>query len=138
MNKVLNIFVDGSFMNGVVGAAFVVVDNDKVIHEEKWTVEKYKEMRNVTGEMSAAMRAVKYAKENGYKYIRLYYDYSGIENWVTGVWKAKNNATKQYKDWMLKQMKNVYIKFVKVDAHSGNKFNDRADELAKEAAKKEV
>ena len=138
MNKVLNIFVDGSFMNGAVGAAFVVIDNDKVIHEEKWTVEKYKELRNVTGEMSAAMKAVKYAKENGYKYIRLYYDYAGIENWVTGTWKAKNEATKLYREWMLRQTENMKVKFIKVDAHSGNKWNNYVDKLAKEATKKEV
>ncbi|RLC78912.1 MAG: hypothetical protein DRI61_08960 [Chloroflexi bacterium] len=136
--KTLNIFVDGSFMNGVVGAAFVVVDNGKVIHEEKWTVEKYKEMRNVAGELSATMRAVLYAKKNNFRYVRIYHDYEGISKWTTGEWKTKNEATKLYKEWMLKQTKDIHIKFVKVTAHNGNRWNEYVDKLAKKATKKEV
>ena len=138
MNKVLNIFVDGSFMNGAVGAAFVVVDNDKVIHEEKWKVNKYTDMRNVAGELSATMRAVLYTRKSGYKYVRIYHDYEGIEKWINGEWKAKSEATKLYREWMLRQTKDIHIKFVKVTAHNGNRWNEYVDKLAKEAAKKEV
>ena len=47
-------------------------------------------IRNVAGEMLGAMFAVKWAITNGYSEIELRYDYEGIEKWVTGDWKAKN------------------------------------------------
>lgn len=94
--------------------------------------------RNVSGEMIAAMLSVKWAIVNGYKELTIYYDYAGIEAWVSGAWKAKNELTMKYRDTMRTWGTRVAIRFEKVEAHTGNKFNERADELAKEGLEKEV
>ena len=84
-------------------------------------------MRNVTGEMLGAMHAVKYAIESGYKAIEIRYDYAGIEQWVTGNWKAKNELTKKYVNAMKAWKKSIKISFTKVAAHTNVEYNERAD-----------
>ncbi|NBI90251.1 reverse transcriptase-like protein [Lachnospiraceae bacterium] len=90
-------------------------------------------IRNVAGEMLGAMYAVKWAMVNGYKEIELRYDYAGIEKWVQGEWKAKNELAQKYAAAMNEWKKNIHISFLKIAAHSNNKYNDMADELAKSA-----
>lgn len=90
-------------------------------------------IRNVAGEMLGAMFAVKWAITNGYSEIELRYDYEGIEKWVTGDWKAKNELAQKYATSMNEWKQTIQISFLKVTAHSNNKYNDIADELAKTA-----
>ena len=90
-------------------------------------------IRNVAGEMSGAMHAVQWCKKNGYRSIEIYYDYMGIEMWATGGWKAKNQLTQQYADFMKKYSESIQITFHKVAAHTGDKYNEEADQLAKAA-----
>ena len=87
--------------------------------------------RNVTGEMIAAMLAVKWALKNGADEIEIHYDYTGIENWATAAWKTNNNLTRSYKETMQAWAKSIKITFVKVAAHKGIEGNERADGLAK-------
>ena len=79
------------------------------------------------------MFAVKWALTNGYTEIEIRYDYEGIEKWVTGEWKAKNELTQKYVASMKLWEQSVRISFLKIEAHSNNKFNDEADRLAKAA-----
>lgn len=90
-------------------------------------------MRNVSGEILGSLRAMKYAKENNYNEITIYYDYEGIEKWANGLWKANKEGTIKYQQMVKEYRKNLKINFVKVLAHSGNYYNDRADMLAKKA-----
>ena len=90
-------------------------------------------IRNVAGEMLGAMYAVKWAMINGYREIELRYDYAGIEKWVQGEWKAKNELAQKYAAAMNEWKKNIHISFLKIAAHSNNKYNDMGDELAKSA-----
>lgn len=90
-------------------------------------------LRNVTGEMLGAMFAVKWCDKNGYSAIKICYDYMGIEKWVTGEWKAKQNLTQKYTEFMRENSKKLCISFEKVVAHTGNKYNEEADRLAKAA-----
>ena len=91
------------------------------------------EMRNVAGEIMGAAQAIKSAKSRGYKSITIYHDYEGIAKWCTGEWKAKKVWTKKYKAFYDEISKDISVTFKKVEAHSGNKYNDLADKLAKEA-----
>ena len=43
---------------------------------------------------------------------------------------AKKEETKRYKAWFDEISKEIKISFVKVKAHSGNKYNELADKLA--------
>ena len=79
------------------------------------------------------MKAIEYAIENGYKDIVLCYDYQGIESWALGTWKRNNRITQNYNEFMQEKFKLIKVRFKKIKGHSGNKFNDRADILAKKA-----
>ena len=94
--------------------------------------------RNVSGEMIAAMLAVKWALINGYDELEILYDYVGIEAWVTGAWKAKNDLTRKYADAMRKWQERVKLTFTKVAAHTGDEKNERADRLAKQGLEQPV
>ena len=87
--------------------------------------------RNVTGEMLGAMNAVLSAIKSGYGAIEIYYDYAGIECWVTGAWKSKNDLTRSYSMAMRGWMSRIDIRFSKVEAHTGDKYNELADKMAK-------
>lgn len=90
-------------------------------------------IRNVAGEMLGAMYAVKWAMVNGYQEVELRYDYAGIEKWVQGEWKAKNELAQKYAAAMNEWKKSIRLSFLKIAAHTNNKYNDMADELAKAA-----
>ena len=90
-------------------------------------------LRNVSGEMLGAMFAVKWAIEKGYPAVEICYDYAGIEQWATHGWQAKNDLTKQYTDYMDRCREHILISFTKIAAHTGDTYNEEADQLAKKA-----
>ena len=90
-------------------------------------------MRNVAGEIYGSMAAMKYALEKGIKKLSIYYDYMGIAKWCTGAWKANKTGTRAYQAFYQEVIKKVQVHFVKVKGHSNDKYNDRADHLAKSA-----
>ena len=71
------------------------------------------------------------------KKIVIYHDYQGISSWANDEWKANNDLTKSYKDFIKNARKNLEIGFVKVKGHSNDKYNDWADRLAKKGAQVE-
>ena len=62
-----------------------------------------------------------------------YYDYEGIEKWANGSWKANKIKTQEYQKKVIQYRESMDIVFVKVLAHSGDVYNERADKLAKKA-----
>lgn len=90
-------------------------------------------IRNVAGEMLGAMFAVRWAMRQGYRQIEIRYDYEGIEKWVTGAWKTKKELTRKYAGYMQRCGQRIAISFTKVDAHTGDHYNEEADRLAKKA-----
>ena len=90
-------------------------------------------IRNVAGEMLGSMTAVNWAIENKYPAVEIRYDYEGVEKWVTGVWRAKTPLTSKYAAHMQEAGKKVKISFCKIAAHTGNHYNEEADQLAKSA-----
>lgn len=133
----VTIYVDGSFDadTGVYGYGFVAIFKDGTIKEFYGANNDADtaRIRNVAGEMLGAMFAVKYAKNKKCKSMKICYDYTGIERWAKGYWKAKNKFTAGYADYMKRNGKEIDILFEKVDAHTGVEFNERADQLAKYA-----
>ena len=132
-------YVDGSFDSTrmIYSYGCVIINPDNTIQEfsGNGNNKENAKLRNVTGEMLGAMHAVKYAIESGYKAIEIRYDYAGIEQWVTGNWKAKNELTKKYVNAMKAWKKSIKISFTKVAAHTNVEYNERADQLAKAALK---
>lgn len=76
---------------------------------------------------------MEWAIKNKYKKITLFYDYTGIEFWTDGSWKAKKPVAKEYVKKISVLEQSIKVEFEKVKAHSGNDLNERADELAKQA-----
>ena len=88
-------------------------------------------MRNVAGEIKGAEKVFSFCVEMGIKSVELFYDYEGIEKWCTGEWKRNREGTVSYYE-MYQSIKDVLsVKFTKVKGHSGNKYNDEVDALAK-------
>lgn len=133
--RIFDIYVDGSFKNGKYSWAFVAYQNGIEIHSESGVGENEDavSMRNVAGELAATMRAVTWARKQCADKITIHHDYTGIADWVTGMWKAKKLLTQKYVAFMKPFYESGFVRFNKVDGHSGNKGNDRADKLAGEA-----
>lgn len=129
-------YVDGSYNIRTKEFSYGMVI--MVEDEEKYFKEKYKDvtlrdMRNVAGEIMGSMSAMKYCMDNGYKSVIIHFDYEGIEKWCTGAWKTNKIGTKKYKEFYDSLKDKIHITFKKVKAHSGDKYNDIADRLAKSA-----
>ena len=127
-------YVDGSY--NVVTKEFsygmvIIFGDEEKYFSEKFSDEPLSEMRNVAGEIMGSTRAFQYALENGFENILIHYDYEGIEKWCTGEWKANKQGTKNYKMFYDSIKNKLNVVFKKVKAHSGNKYNDLADSLAK-------
>lgn len=129
-------YVDGSYNkeDGRFSYGIVMFSSGRELHIKKaFSHKELSEMRNVAGEIMGAAQAMKMARESGIKKLVIYHDYTGIADWCTGKWKAKKTWTKKYKAFYDEVSRDVEISFVKVEGHSGDKYNDLADKLAKEA-----
>lgn len=130
------IYVDGSYELSTERYAYglVVVHEGKEVHAECEALKgEYSAMRNVAGEVMGAMKAMTYAAKENYKHLVLYFDYQGIESWALGTWKRNNELTRGYHAFYQTMKKELEVTFRKVKGHSGDQYNDRADELAKSA-----
>jgi len=130
------IYVDGSYnvATGEFSYGVVVLTNGgEITFSQKFDDAELATMRNVAGEIKGAEAAMQYAMDHGIKRIAIYHDYEGIAKWCTGEWKTNKDGTKAYKAFYDAAKERVEISFVKVTGHSGDKYNDMADKLAKEA-----
>jgi ribonuclease HI len=123
-------FVDGSYISGIVGYGVVIYLGNKIKAELLGTVSSI-HFRQFGGELQSVIETIKWCENNGVKNVRINYDYVGIENFVTGKWKAKNSFSKKYVDFVLKTK--IEIEWRHIKSHTGNKKNDLADRLAKKA-----
>lgn len=129
-------YVDGSYNSETNEFAYGVVffSKGKETHySEKFNDDKLAEMHNVAGEIKGAEKAMQICIEEGIKSIDIYYDYQGIAAWCTGDWKANKEGTKAYKAYFDSLKPRLSVKFIKVEGHSGDIYNDLADSLAKSA-----
>lgn len=134
----VKVYVDGSYdvRTGDYSYGMVVLLSDGTTYQTYRAFSHDNEassMRNVTGEIEGAKAAIDYAILHGYKSLAIYYDYEGIEKWCTGEWRCNKEATKQYKEYYDKAIKSLVIHFIKVKGHSGDRYNEIADKLAKAA-----
>lgn len=135
--KGIAVYVDGSFMvdKGNYSYGLVAIKDDEVLYEDCGIGydEEAISLRNVSGEVLGAMKAVEYSLNQGYDEITICFDYQGVESWALGTWKRNNRITQGYHEFMKNKMKEIKINFKKIKGHSGDKYNDMADRLAKKA-----
>ena len=135
-NPAVYAFVDGSYniATKVYGyGGFLIHNGEKEVLQGSGNDAEMASMRNVSGEILGAMAAVERAIELKLPEVTIYYDYMGIAKWCTGEWNATKEGTIAYKKFYNKAKKHVNITFCKVKGHSGDKYNDMADALAKKA-----
>lgn len=130
-------YVDGSFQKDLgkysFGCVLLLPDGEIVRESGSGENPESLALRNVTGEMLGAMYAVKWCEVNGYTAVKICYDYMGIEMWATGGWKTNNPLTQKYAAFMQESAGRIEITFQKIAAHTGDKYNEEADKLAKAA-----
>lgn len=131
----VDIYVDGSYLHNIKKYSYGVI----VIEDGTPTYCLYgfgsdssmAKMRNVAGEILGAQMAMGFALDHNMLDINMYYDYMGIECWAKGTWKTNKEGTIRYRafyDQMIS--KGLNIKFHKVEAHTGVKYNEWADQAA--------
>ena len=127
-------YVDGSYNIATkeFGYGVVMFHNGEELHMSKsFSDAEMASMRNVAGEIFGSMSAMEYAVNHGITNLSIYYDYMGISKWCTGEWKTNKEGTKAYKAYFDSLKDKIIIHFQKVKGHSGDEYNDLADELAK-------
>jgi ribonuclease HI len=132
-----HIYVDGSKLNGIVGYGVVILRNGEVIGEINGIVPDcdVQGTNQVAGELYAVRKAIEWCQQNSVYHVTIFYDYDGIEKWVTNDWKTNKIITQEYAEFV--RSSGVTINWQKVTSHTVNIWNDRADELAKMATNNE-
>lgn len=129
-------FVDGSYnyKKNIYGSGIVMfVDNHKYTRSITGCCTEWEELKNIAGELKAAMWAIKKAISLGKTKITLYYDFVGIEKFA----REKNHPNaniRKYQKVIEDSQKHIDIHFVYIKCHSGNRYNTEADKLAKLAS----
>lgn len=129
-------YVDGSYNIETKEFACGVIifhDGKETTYSRAFSDPELATMRNVAGEIEGAKLAMQYCVDNNIEEIDIYFDYEGIEKWCSGAWKTNKNGTIAYKKFYDEISKSVKVNFIKVKGHSGDKYNDMADRLAKDA-----
>ena len=131
----LTAYVDGSY-NAATGeysyGMVILRDGKEYTSNHKMDDPEMALMRNVAGEIEGARAAMQYAADNNIKSIAIYHDYEGIASWANGEWTANKKGTKEYVSFIKASQEKIRIEFTKVKGHSGVKYNEMADRLAKE------
>lgn len=133
-------FVDGSYLDGRSGYGVLILlpKGKEVTLSKGFTLKSagkdFMQSRNISAEIEGAKAAMQWAVDHNIDKLNLYYDYIGIEMWATGGWEAKKNLTWAYEAFCRNVMKKVDVQFFKVQGHTGIKYNEIVDSLAKEAA----
>ena len=134
-NNIAVAYTDGSYNIETTefsyGAVIFIGGEEKHL-SKKFLDPELSSMRNVAGEIKGAAAVMRYCVEHGISELDLYYDYEGVEKWCTGEWQTNKEGTIAYKRFYDSIKNMLSVSFNKVKSHSGNRYNDIADKLAKE------
>jgi len=141
MSDSIYAFTDGSsdYKKKLYGSGAVLLtdhsDNAIIVTEisKEGKSEALIKYNNVAGEVLACCYAIEEAISRGYKNIILYVDYIGLIHWFNGSWQARTLISQLYTKQLREYRKFINIEFVKVTAHTGSKWNEYADVLAKKS-----
>lgn len=129
-------YVDGSYHAGTgeygCGVVFFF-EGEQTEISRKGQDPELASMRNVAGEIMGSQLAMQEAVRRGAKKLTIVHDYQGIASWCLGEWKTNKEGTIAYKKYYDSLADRLAISFQKVKGHSGDEWNDRADELARAA-----
>lgn len=129
-------YVDGSYEKESCRyscGAVLFYKDEKIEFSESDNDPELAEMRNVAGEIMGATVVMDHCLAHNIPSITIYHDYEGVAKWANGEWKTNKAGTKAYAAYCKKVREKVFVHFVKVKGHSGDRYNDEADALAKRA-----
>lgn len=129
-------YVDGSFDSAsgdFACGAVLFLDGEELTFSERFTDRELASMHNVAGEIMGALTVIRYCLERGVKALEIHHDYEGVGRWAEGSWKANKPGTQRYAAECRAAAQSMELRFVKVKGHSGDKYNDMADALARKA-----
>lgn len=128
----LRLYVDGSYLQGFEfsGWSFVAVEGGAELAHANGLTALPAESRNIDGELRASLEAMKWLKARG-EFGVICHDYEGVARFAKGEWTAKSSVAKRYVEEARKI--GAKVAFEKVAAHTGQKWNELADKLAKQA-----
>ena len=136
----VKVYVDGSYSRELNKAGYgcVFISENRIIHtiSQSIKVNQSENLWNVSAEIAGVLAAVDWAINQKMIALTVYYDYEGLRNWVDGSWKTNKETTSSYVKVMKEYNKKIKVNFVKVKAHSGDKYNEMADKLAKNSLEK--
>ena len=136
----IKLYTDGSFRNdqgdSICGSGYVIVDDGNIVIRKGMSSTAHPvwaEMHNVGGEICAVIDGIGLCIQEGIKEVVVVHDYEGVSKWVTGEWECHREGTKIYREFMRSCKNDIYVTYEKVKAHSGDRWNNEADRLAKES-----
>jgi ribonuclease HI len=132
---VVHVYSDGSYFPNkptkFSSGAVVVIDGEVIFEISKsYEHKSFAETRNIAGEVMAIFESLKYCRANEINRVLFFVDYQGLISWWNGSWQANSEVAKYFVR-MIKSFSDIEINFRKVAAHTGNHFNEIADQLAK-------
>ncbi len=136
-NDCLHIYVDGSYDISTKRYAYglVAVRDNVVEYIDSSASEDSSQsnIRQIAGELEAAVKGVEYALSKEDKKVVIFHDYEGIAHHATGFWERREESSVKYYNKMNELINlGIEVIFVKVDSHTGELFNELADEKCKE------
>ncbi|KGO13099.1 ribonuclease HI [Clostridium botulinum] len=133
----LHVYVDGSYNSSTKKYSYglVAVRNDVVEYIDSAASKDSSKsnIRQIAGELEGAIKGVKYALSKGEAKVVIFHDYEGVSHHATGFWERREQSSIEYYNKMNELInKGIEVLFVKVDSHTGDLFNELADEKCKE------
>lgn len=125
------IYVDGSFEHNIVSYGVIILKNEQ-FHAALCGIAKTDvEHRQVGGEITAVAEALRWCQKHNVQAVTIYHDYEGLEAWAKGRWNAEQELTQKYAKFV--RDSGVQIAWQKVTSHTGDLWNEKADQLARQA-----
>ncbi len=124
-------YVDGSFQASTPAYGVVIMKNG-CFHAALCGIAKTSaEYHQIGGEITAVAEVLRWCKTHNVRAVTIFYDYEGLEAWVTGRWQAKKDLSQAYLKFV--NDSGINITWRKVESHTGVTWNEKADELARQA-----
>ena len=127
------VYTDGSANDSACSYAALIIspDGKETVLSGKEVNPDFLATRNVAGELSAVVNALRFCKSHDLSEIVVFHDYEGCAKWATGDWKANSVVSQNYVSFI--SSCGLKVSFRKVSGHSGNSYNERVDKLARAA-----
>lgn len=135
-SKILAVaYVDGSYDNkhNLYSYGCVIFSGNSTYTLNSVDFSEDTKTRNIAGELTGARKAIEWCLEHDIQNLILYHDYIGIQKWADHEWKCNIPLTENYQKFIDGVKDKICIQFCKCKAHTGIRYNEMADQLAKDA-----